>query len=161
MTTLHLGVIDIPYAYEQEGERKTKKRKGKKKKKVVKSTTTGDVAEIIEEKYHLMETFFEVHEDRIAEVLTESLAGAVESQLMGAPASADQFAAGTQEINAMFKHFVASREAERVNIPGTPTRAALKGVSHRRAHPYAKANPRRPSFIDTGLFVDNFMSWID
>lgn len=157
MTTLHLGVIDIPYAYAQEGDRK----KGKKKRKIVKSITTGEVADILEENYGVMETFFDVHEVEIVDHLTEALAGALESMVMGAPPKADPFAAGTQQINEMFKTFILSGEAEAVSIPGTPTKAALKGVSHRRVHPYAKANPRRPSFYDTGLYVDSFMSWVD
>ncbi len=161
MTTLHLGVIDIPYAYDQEGERKTKKRKGKKKKQVIKSITTGDVAEILEENYGVMETFFEVHEEKIIGHLEEALAGSLESLVMGAPQTGDPFASGTQQINEMFKEFILSGEAENVSIQGTPTKAALRGVSHRKAHPYAKANPRRPSFYDTGMYVDHFMSWVD
>lgn len=161
MTVLHLGVIDIPYAYTQKGERSTKKRAGKKSRKVVKSTTTGDVAEILEAKYGLMETFFEVHEDEIVGEITQSLAQAIESLMSGIPQNHDPFSAGTQQINEMFKQFILSGEAEKVSIPGTPTKAALHGVSHRKAHPYAKANARRVSFYDTGLFVDNFMSWVD
>lgn len=159
--TLHLGVIDLPYAYVREGERKTKKRAGKKKQRVVSSMTTGDVATILEDKYGVMETFFEAKEEAIVGHITESLAGALESVLAGAPPGADPFAAGAQQIDEMFKEFILSGEAENVSIPGTPTKAALKGVSHRKAHPYAKANPRRPSFYDTGMYVDNFMSWID
>jgi hypothetical protein len=156
VTTLHLGVIDIPYAYSQEVPGKGRK----KKKQVVKAITTGEVADILEENYSLMETFYETHEEEIVGHLEKSLAGALESMMQGSPSS-DPFAAGTQQINEMFKQFILTGEAETVAIPGTPTKAALKGVSHRRAHPYAKANPRRPSFYDTGMYVDNFMSWID
>lgn len=159
--TLHLGVFDIPYAFEQEGERKTKTRKGKKKRRVVKSTSTGDVAEILEAKYNLMRTFFEVKEVDIVKALEESVAGALESVVMGAPRSVNPFAAAEQQIEEMFKQFILSREAERVSIPGAPTKAAVKGVSHRRAHPYAKDNPRRPSFYDTGMYVDNFKAWME
>lgn len=161
MITLHLGVIDIPYAYDQEGERKTKKRAGKKKRKVTKSITTGEVADILEDKYHVMETFYEVHELEIVKHLEESVAGALEGLMSGVPSQMDPFAAGAQQINEMFKTFILSGEAEQVSIPGTPTQAALKGVSHRKAHPYAKANGRRPSFYDTGMYVDHFMSWVD
>lgn len=162
MITLHLGVIDMPYAYTREAERKTKKHKGTKKKKIVSNQTTGDVAEILEAKYHLMETFFDVYEEKIVEQLTESLAGAIQSLANGVTAHGpvDPFAAGAQQITEMFKQFILSGEAERSSISGVPTRAALKGVSHRKAHPYAK-HDRRVSFYDTGLYVDNFYSWAD
>lgn len=163
MITLHLGVIDMPYAYTREAERKTKKRKGTPKKKIAANQTTGDVAEILEAKYHLMETFFDANEEKIVEQLTNSLAGAIQSLANGVTSShgaIDPFAAGAQQITEMFKQFILSGEAERVAIPGTPTKAALKGVSHRKAHPYAK-HERRVSFYDTGLFVDNFYTWAD
>lgn len=160
MPTLHLGVIDIPYAYERE---KTSKRGKllKKKLKVSSSITTGEVADILEEKYHLMELFFEAHREQIEERLHESLAGALESVAMGAPPDMNAFAAGEQGVAELFKQFITSGEAERMGIPGTPTEAALKGVSHRKAHPYAKANARRPSFYDTGMYADHFTAWVD
>lgn len=156
MTTLHLGVIDIPYANDAPASGK-----GKTKKAATKSITTGEVADLLEDKYHVMELFYETHRAGIVHDITESLAGALESQMMGAPPSTDPFAAGTQQINEKFKNFILSREIESLGIPGTPTEAALKGVSHRKLHPYAKANARRPSFYDTGMYVDHFMSWID
>lgn len=156
MTTLNLGVIVMPYAYDTKA-----KGKGKKKKAASRSITTAEVADLLEDKYHLMETFYEAYKKDIVKNITESLAGSIESLVMGAPAHADPFAAGTQQIAEQFKQFILSGEAERLGIPGTPTKAALKGVSHRKAHPYAKANPPRVSFYDTGMYVDNFMSWID
>ena len=159
MPTLHLGVLDIPYAYDQ--ETKTKKGKvRKKKKKITKSTTTGEVAEYLENKYGIMEAFFDEHEEAIIEAVSESLAGAIESIATGAGAGNDPYAAATYGINEMFRKFISNSEVEGV-VPGTPTKAALKGVAHRKAHPYAKANPRRPSFVDTGLYEASFMSWID
>ena len=105
--TLHMGVIDIPYAYDQS----TGAKKGKRKRKVTKSITTGDVATILEENYGIMETFFDTHEEMIVGHLEEALAGSLESLVMGAPPQADPFAAGTQEINEAFKEFVLSGEA--------------------------------------------------
>lgn len=153
MTTLHLGVTDIPYATDEA-------RKVKGKKVQVKTMTTGDVAEILENKYHVMELFFEEHSDFIVGEIEKSLAGAIENVAMGAPPG-DPFGAGTQIIDEMFKKFVTEGAVEKLGIPGTPTKAALKGVSHRWKHPYSSENPRRPSFVDTGLYVDNFISWID
>lgn len=157
MTVLHLGVIDIPYA--NDGPRKSGRGK-KKKLKQSTSMTTHDVATILEDKYSVMEIFFGAHRDQISKLIEEALAGALESQLMGAPASADPFASVNEQIGEMFKQFILTQEIEKIGIPGVPTQAALAGVSHRKMHPYAKANPRRPSFYDTGMYVDNFKAWI-
>lgn len=162
MTTLHLGVTDIPYAYDQQTQvrdAKGKLRRGKSR-EVVKSITTGEVAEILEDKYHLMELFFEENADAIVANIEDSLKGAIENLALGGVAQ-DPYGDGTQKIDEAFKKFITEGAVERLGIPGTPTQAALDGVSHRKAHPYAKKNKRRQSFVDTGLYVANFISWID
>lgn len=142
MTTLHLGVIDIPYGDET-------------------SKTTGDVAEILEDKYHIMEVFFELHGQNAADAIAESLMGAIESISMGAPVDLDPYAAVTQDLDEKFKRFILEGEVERVGIPGTPTAAARKGTSHRKKRPYVNTNEPRQSFYDTGMYADHFISWID
>jgi hypothetical protein len=54
MITFHLGVIDIPYEDE--------------------NTTTGDVAEYLEEKYQIMQTFFDRYGNDIADLMSKDLA---------------------------------------------------------------------------------------
>src|SRR5580700_11043058 len=82
------------------------------------------------------------------------------------------FDRGFRKIESMFKDFIATREAERSGINAAagllgfnsyrvPTMAALRGVNHRLAHPYARSNPRRPSFLDTGLYSSSFVIWSD
>ena len=169
MTTLHLGVVDLPYV-EAEPPAKRKARLAKNAKRVLPAKlkhpeanekTTGDVAEILEAKYGVMEAFFENKEEKIVGLLTESLAGALEDLVAGAPsADRDPFAEGSSKIEEEFKEFLSSREAETVGIEGTPTKAALRGVHHRFKHPYAKSNPRRPSFIDTGLYQASMKAWV-
>ena len=80
MTTLNLGVIVMPYAYDTKA-----KGKGKKKKAASRSITTAEVADLLEDKYHLMETFYEAYKKDIVKNITESLAGSIESLVMGAP----------------------------------------------------------------------------
>lgn len=149
MPQLVLGVVDVPYASEE----------GK---------TTGDIAEILEAKYHIMEHFFQMHDADIAKCLEDALAGSIENMLLGAPAPADPYAAGTEKINDMFRRFLAERELDQLGYPGIPTAAALAGVSNRfkdkgrsrRAKAEAAGeDPSRPSFIDTGLYQSAFKSW--
>jgi hypothetical protein len=165
-TVLHLGVIDIPYV-EQESARATRARlkKGKSRGRIAKlfnkTATTGDVAEILEAKYHVMRIFFELHKEEVIEDIAQSLVGAMESIQLGAPLRISPFGAAESSIQARFKQFLANREIEHVGYPGVPTQAALDGVNHRLKHPYASKNKRRPSFIDTGLYSSSFKSWLD
>lgn len=106
-----------------------------------------------------MAAFYRVHEGMVAKAIESSLDGAMEALLMGK--TVDPWGRATQAIEARFKDFISSREAERIGLPGVPTKAALTGVNHRLAHPYRRSNPRRPSFRDTGLFMQSFKSWVD
>jgi len=155
VSTLFLGVMDLPYAdgasYREAGRRKPKQ---------MGSSTTGDVAAILEEKYHIMEVFFELHGDEIAEDLVNSLAGAIENIDMGAPTSIDALGEAGSKIEERFRDFLMKKEMESLGIPGVPTQASLEGHSKRFKHPYAKRAPR-PSFIDTGLFEGSFKAWVD
>lgn len=140
--TLNLGVIVQPYRAE---DNRTK------------AVTTGDVANWLEKEYGIMQVFARVHWPTIETALTNSVAGAMESLFMGR--RVDPFGRGMQAIQSRFRQFISSREAERVGIPGTPTGAALRGVNHRKKHPYARG-VRRPSFDDTGMYMGSFRSWI-
>jgi hypothetical protein len=152
LTTLHLGVNDVPYGFTAD--------RGRSKTGRQRASTTGDVAEILEDKYHVMQVFFALHEGDVVAAMGESLQGSLESLLMGRPQGVSPPAAGEAEVQALFQRFLSDGEMERLGIPGVPTGAALKGVNHRRKHPYAKSNPSRPSFVDTGLFQSSFRAWV-
>lgn len=139
MLKLNLGVNDIPYVDEGEGK------------------TTGEVAEILEGKYHIMETFSEMHEEGIADALADSMAGALENIMAGAPADVNPFGEGESKIEATFKTFLDMRELDGA-IDGVPTRAAMRGVNHRLK---IKKGEPRPSFIDTGLYQSSFKAWVE
>lgn len=163
---LHLGVIDVPYANQAQPEKVPQAKKGKKNKplkpKLESGTqTTGDVAEILEKKYGIMDTFQFAHLPDIASELEDSLAGALLTLMMGGQPDPNPFAKAESAITTMFKKFLDNGEVEHMGIEGVPTQAALDGVSHRLKHPYAKGNPRRESFIDTGGYHDHFTCWVE
>lgn len=192
MTTLHLGVIDIPYATQvPEAARRVVHRvhaDGSVETFTAAPSggeTTGDVAAILEDKYHVMEVFYEdLGADLIMKALENSAAGAIESLLMGAASgpfadfshvadaslrtrlesantpSLTISARAEGEIEAAFRIFLDQREMDGV-VPGVATAAAKKGVNHRFKHPYAKANKERPSFVDTGTYQAAFKAWVD
>lgn len=142
MTTLHLGVLVQPY------RNSTRK---------VRAVTTGDVAQWLEDKYGIMQRFYDIHGDDIfAPALENSLEGALESALMGQ--AVDPWGPAMDKIEVGFRQFISSKEVEQVGIAGTPTKRALMGYNSRlkRGH-----GPRRPSFRDSGLYMGNFKAWVD
>lgn len=165
MTTLNLGVLDIPYTYEQQQLTKTGKPR-KKSKKVMLSITTGEVAQYLEDEYHLMESFAEANMDRIVEALTEAVLGDLDNVLNGRLPNRDVFVAAAEEIETWYKRFLSEGGPAALGLNGgpgrpVPTQAAAAGVSHRKAHPYAKDNPPRESFIDTGLYESSVKVWVE
>jgi hypothetical protein len=140
MPILHLGVVDQPY---QTGK------------------TTGDVAEILERKYKVMETFATAHEADIAGDLESSLEGELENLMMGSPRSGDPFVAACSAIDNRFRKFLSMREMDRLGVPGVPTAASLAGYSKRFRQKQKKSRGPRPSFIDTGLYQASEKSWVD
>lgn len=161
---LHLGVIDQPYQEYRAPQKVGQAKKGKankphKPKSDAATKTTGDVAEILEDKYGVMDTFAFMRLPDIAKALENSIAGELETILMGGRPSGNPFHGAESAIETMFKQFIVSQDVEHAGIPGVPTQAALDGVNHRLKHPYAKKNPRRPSFIDTGMYLASFKAW--
>ncbi|WP_158781590.1 hypothetical protein [Pantoea sp. BAV 3049] len=135
MITLHLGVIDIPY--EDEG------------------TTTGDVAERLEEKYQIMQTFFNRYGNEIADMMSNDLAAGLENMLAGAPPSKDPLAESMSRVHDLFVAFLDNSEMN--GMPGVPTRRALLGISKRFKN---KKGTPRPSFIDTGTYQAVMRAWV-
>lgn len=162
--TLHFGVIDIPYANSQ--PEKTRRVGVRVRKGVAPeqfsapasgAETTGDVAQWLEDKYHVMEVFYEeIGQELMAKALEHSLQGAIIDLGLGRPPDMlKPFLAAEDEVRAAFQFFIEQKEMDGV-VGGVPTKAALAGVNHRLKHPYAKSNPARPSFDDTGTYMQSF-----
>ena len=142
---LHIGVIDYKYTEN------------------AKSVSTGDVAQILEKRYAVMTGFVVSHIQDIANDMAESYAGALESMMMGGPAG-NPMSEATSKISTRAKHYLSSREAERVLAPGSgrfvvPTHAAILGINHRKKNP--RTGIRRPSFIDTGMYQNSLIAWTE
>lgn len=171
---LHLGVVDINYSEVSSPKakkapkptksgkpRKLKARKNPKSEVGAKAMTTGDVAAILEQKYHIMEIFAHEEKDTIERAIGEAYGDMIDASLRGHPIPPDLFAGACSTIDTKFKTFLDQGAMEKLGYPGVPTAAALAGVNHRLKHPYAKANPARRSFVDTGLYRSSFKSWMD
>lgn len=154
---LHFGVIEQPYQdpnIARTYHAAMKKALGEGYGPV---ETTGDVAELLEAKYHPMEHFFQIHGQHVADAMADAMAGSLESVLMGAPKTHDPFGTAMSRTEERFKAMLSNKELETLGYPGVPTKAALQGRSKR--HKRSKGPPR-PSFIDSGLYQASFKAWV-
>ena len=140
MTIIHLGVIDHPYTDGEGG------------------ASTGDVAEILEGKYGVMQGFVDLHGDKIAESLTDSLQGAIESLMAGSPVTIDPFGSAVNAIKDQFNGYLEREEVALTGASGVPTESAKMGASKRFKR---KKGPARPSFIDSGQYQNAFTAWVE
>lgn len=149
MATLELGVLEVAYSQTENGKTKT--------------TTTGDVAEILESRYHVMETFFELRKQKIANFLAESMGNALQDLLAGRKVRSTPTYGAEQKIEAEFRSFLDANEMQKLAVLLTGSlisSAAASGISHRRKMPYSSKNPSRPAFVDTGLYRSSFRAVI-
>lgn len=153
---LILGVLDQAYSDASSGG----------------ATTTGDVAEILEKRYHVMETFYDLHKAEIMEFIAQSMASAVQSVANGA-INVNPLLGATEKIQSAFRKFLLSREMEGlfgqltgeeaayfIGKTGGFTGRASKGYSKRLKKPGAKRKSR-PAFVDTGLYMTSFRADIE
>lgn len=140
MPKLLLGVLDQPYS------------NGGK--------STHEVARILEDKYGVIGYFYRTHKPDVKSALTESVRGAIDNLIMGAPSSVSPFAEGTDKIETAFRQFLSNAEMDG-HIDGVPTKASLAGYSKRFKQKSKKDRGRRPSFIDTGLYQSSFRAWVE
>lgn len=166
--TLHLGVEDQPYDRYEPNKKVSRAKKGKANAPIKSSggttQTTYEVAQILENEYHIMGTFVDKKMPLIVTALEDSITRSLEDLLVRGSKSTknlNPFKSAESKIAQAFKDFISNGEVEHSGIPGTPTGAALRGVNHRLANPYVKSNPRRASFIDTDTYRKSAMCWVE
>lgn len=136
---INLGCVDIPYTDSSE--------------------TTFGVASILEEKYGVMQTFFDLHSKDIADQIANSIATAIEQSHAGVE-TPDVFAGSMSKTEEMFRTYLDKEEMAGI-IKGVPTQAALDGKNSRKKYKSKKQGKRRPSFIDSSLYRISFRAWVD
>lgn len=134
-----LGIIPVPYVDEP-------------------GVDTGDVAQWLENKYDVMGRFWLLNQQQFADDMAESVAGIIENMMAGAPAGMDPFASAMGDIETQFHLYIANEDITQTGGNGVPTKAALDGVNHRLK---LRHGPRRPSFLDTGLYENSFKAWTE
>ena len=134
-----MGFNEIPYDYQPK--------------------TTYQVAQILEAKYGILQTFYNMNEQKIIDSLVESYENAISDIGFGAdPMALDPAGAASSWIQHEFKESL-SRQAYDGVIRGVPTQASLTGRSRRFKKGYKTGT--RASFIDSGLYQSSFQVWVD
>lgn len=136
---LHLGVEDIAYS--------DKDSKG--------AVTTGEVADILEGKYHVMEVFYQLYEKEIADNISATFAEAIESILQG-NTNLNIEKLPFDKIEHSFRDYLDAREW--TGVSAQVIMAAKEGVTHRKKG--KKRGSERPEFIDTGLYQQSMRVWV-
>jgi hypothetical protein len=142
MATLHLGVENVAYSDPD----------------VTGATTTGQVAEILEGKYHVMRLFVELHGQEIADALAKDMANSMDAMLNNERISKIPLAGAMGQIESDFRDYLSADEWQKTS--GQAIAAAQNGVSHRFKKVKSKTRGPRPAFIDTGLYSASFRAEI-
>ena len=121
------------------------------------ATTTAKVAEILEDKYHVMQVFYQLHEQEIGDEIARTVANNMDALLQGERVPSLPFAGADQKIAHWFRNYLDSDEWQKTS--GQVIAAAQNGVSHRFKKPRAKRGPR-VAFVDTGLYQASFRAQI-
>ncbi len=146
------------------------------------ATTTGQVAEILEDKYHVMRVFVELHGQEIADALAKDMANSLDAMANSERMSKIPLAGAMGQIESDFRDYLSADEWQKTT--GQAITAAQNGVSHRfkrittgktvRASSVSsgkvsgadvkivskKTRGPRPAFIDTGLYSASFRAEI-
>lgn len=160
MATLKLGVENVAY---HDADAKG-------------ATTTGQVAEILEAKYHVMEVFYELHKQEIADDIAKTLADDLQAMMRHESITAIPISGAMQRIERSFRDYLDADEWQKTS--GQAIAAAQNGVSHRFKNAMNTRSMRvggdksgkgskmvlrpgkqrgpRPAFIDTGLYQASF-----
>lgn len=115
------------------------------------AVTTGEVADFLEKKYHVMRVFVELHGADVANELGFAVAERMESILQGNP-SQGGLNLPVDKIGLMFRKYLDAGEWEQTS--GQQIAAAKVGISHRMKG--KKRKGKRVAFIDTGLYQQSF-----
>lgn len=162
---LHFGQIVLPYIGKP--ERKQGKFKSRQERQ---PPTSIQVAERLEEKYHLKEVFFNAHKKKIAFFYQQALLDALNDAIHGGYVPND--------LNVLFmkaNHSTAQSFRDAINkrwfdnrINGVPTGRSLRGESSRFKGGFTrkKINGKfvivsRPSFYDTQLYSKSSVNWVE
>lgn len=151
MSSLHLGFVDVPYP----GQKPSRNGKGRYTRATERSI---QVAEELETRYHIVETFSDDMLSFFAEELEyyyqEQLDELFESRTRSGPGKF------SRNVTMAFRNFIKGGGMDNT-IRGVPTKASKLGKTFHPGYNQTALGQRRPSFYDTGTYIGAFRAWID
>jgi hypothetical protein len=159
---LHMGFVPTPYTsatkvrpvISAEREEKRKKSRG-----FTGNMTADKVANILEGKYSIIETFQVVYEEDIKNIISDKFPEVIVNMIYeGKYSSATTKSImkdSAKQIERLFKQFLDNEEMNGM-MPGVPTKASL-GKQRKRG----KTNKQRASFEKSGIYRASFRCWAD
>ena len=139
MSKVELGVVDVAYSDEDGG------------------VTTYQVAKILEQKYHVMEVFYNAYQKKIAEEVQRKYAMMLRRYLKDGKTWGEQTELPMDDTRALFSDYLDRDEWQ--SITGRTILAAAMGKSNRKKDK-AYYPGSRPAFIDTGLYRRSFRAFL-
>lgn len=131
---LHLGVEVVPYA--------------------TTGQDTGEVAEILESKFAVMETFVNQNIEAITADIENGIQGALENVLAGAPETFNVFGSAMEDIQDRFHKYIDLEEhGIKTKAKESPKAGARKKRQYRKV-------THKTTFVDSGLYRLNFKAWV-
>jgi len=132
--------------------------------------TSVDVAKHLEKKYKLKQIFFRVKKNEISKQYQQSLQDALNDTIHGGFVPLDVnllFGKANNTTSQMFRDMLNKRGFDGI-AQGTPTLAAKLGISSRFKAGFTRkkvgnkfVRTDRPSFIDTGLYRNSSITWVE
>jgi hypothetical protein len=143
---LHLGFEDHAYP-SQPSPLKRGKLTRSLKATYGQGKTSREVAKELEDRYKIVEEFWNLEEDNFVEILEDAFAEDIEEVMtMKKPSRKGVSFKGTDLLEARFRRNLALGRYDNI-ISGVPTTAAKRG--------------HRPSFIVTGTYLQSFRAWLE
>jgi len=110
-------------------------------------TNTQEVANRLERGYSIVETFYDMEEDNIVDIIEDAFLEDIEEVMtMGKPSKKGISDRETKKIEAMFREKLDQHAYDGV-ISGVPTEASIRDS--------------RPSFVSSGLYRKSFRVWVE
>jgi hypothetical protein len=165
MAKVELGFINTPYTditihrpmtAAREESRRPRRRHFRK------TMTAEDIGAILEDKYHILDVFWKLHQKDVLAVLRETILSRIKRMLTGRSTISDRTFTGVakpafKDIEKAFRNFLDKKEMDALGIPGVPTKASLIGTTGGK---FKTLRPGRPSFVATGIYRASFRVWI-
>lgn len=121
--------------------------------------TTGKVARILEDNYHVMEKFYELHGEAVSKAVSDAVGGAIESMLRGGEQVVGP-ALDVSRIKAQFMSYLDSGEWEKAS--GQRIKAAHnRHTVHHNDGSTEQSRRSDKAFVRTGQYENAFIAWIE